>query len=46
MKIFEFFEDDKNIYLINEFCGGGDVAGINDKYGLFPEIFFYLHHVI
>ena len=39
MKIFEFFEDDKNLYLINEFCGGGDVAGINDKYGLFPEIF-------
>ena len=39
MKIFEFFEDEKNIYLINEFCGGGDVAGINDKYGLFPEIF-------
>ena len=39
MKIFEFFEDDKNIYLINEFCGGRDVAGINDKYGLFPEIF-------
>ena len=39
MKIFEFFEDEKNLYLINEFCGGGDVAGINDKYGLFPEIF-------
>ena len=39
MKIFEFFEDDKNIYLINEFCGGGDVAGMNDKYGPFPEIF-------
>ena len=39
MKIFEFFEDDQNIFLINEFCGGGDVAGINDKYGLFPEFF-------
>ena len=39
MKIFEFFEDEKNIYLINEFCGGGDVASINDKYGLYPEIF-------
>ena len=26
MKIYEFFEDEKNIYLINEFCGGGDVA--------------------
>ena len=39
MKIFEFFEDYKNIYLINEYCGGGDVAGMNDKYGLFPEFF-------
>ena len=39
MKIFEFFEDEQNIYLINEFCGGGDVAGMNDKYGQFPEIF-------
>ena len=39
MKIFEFFEDDKNIYLINEFCGGGDIAHIHDKYGLFPEFF-------
>ena len=44
MKIFEFFEDDKNIYLINEFCGGGDVAGMNDKYGLFPE--FFLKYVM
>ena len=39
MKIFEFFEDDKNIYLINEFCGGGDIAHIHDKYRLFPEFF-------
>ena len=39
MKIFEFFEDEKNIYLINEFCGGGDIAHIHDKYGLFPEFF-------
>ena len=39
MKIFEFFEDEKNIYLINEFCGGGDIAQIHDKYGLFPEFF-------
>ena len=37
MKIFEFFEDDNNIYLINEFCGGGDVASLHDKYGEFPE---------
>ena len=39
MKIFEFFEDDNKIYLVNEFCGGGDVAGMNDKYGIFPEFF-------
>ena len=44
MKIFEFFEDNKNIYLINEYCGGGDVAGMNDKYGLFPE--FFLKYVM
>ena len=44
MKIFEFFEDEKNLYLVNEFCGGGDVAGMNDKYGLFPE--FFLKYVM
>ena len=37
MKIYEFFEDEKNIYLINEFCGGGDVASMNNDYGVFPE---------
>ena len=37
MKIYEFFEDEKNIYLVNEFCGGGDVASMNNKYGVFPE---------
>ena len=37
MKIYEFFEDDNNIYLINEFCGGGDVASMHDQYGEFPE---------
>ena len=44
MKIYEFFEDEKNIYLINEFCGGGDVAGINNKYGIFPE--FFLRYIM
>ena len=39
MEIFEFFEDNKNIYLINEFCRGGDVARIIDKYGIFLEFF-------
>jgi calcium-dependent protein kinase len=37
MKIYEFYEDEKNIYIINEFCGGGDIAGMNDKFGIFPE---------
>ena len=44
MKIFEFFENDKSIFLVNEFCGGGDVAGINDRYGIFPE--FFLKYVM
>ena len=44
MKIFEFFEDDDNMYLINEYCGGGDIAGLMDKYGVFPE--FLLKYVM
>ena len=44
MKIFEFFEDDDYMYLINEFCGGGDIAGLMDKFGVFPE--FLLKYVM
>ena len=44
MKIYEFFEDEQNIYLINEFCGGGDVAEMNDTYGIFPE--FLLKYIM
>ena len=44
MKIYEFYEDEKNIYLINEFCGGGDIADLNDKFGIFPE--FLLKYVM
>ena len=36
MKIYEFYEDKENMYLITEFCGG-DVSNIQDKYGVFPE---------
>ena len=36
MKIYEFYEDKENMYLITEFCGG-DAANIQDKYGLLPE---------
>ena len=44
VKIFEFYEDDKNLYIINEFCGGGDVAELHNKYGNFPE--FLLKYVM
>ena len=44
MKIYEYYEDDKNIYLINEFCGGGDIAGLNDQFGIFPE--FLLKYIM
>ena len=44
MKIYEFYEDENYIYLINEFCGGGDIAGLNDKFGIFPE--FLLKYVM
>ena len=44
MKIFEFFEDENNMYLINEYCGGGDIAGLMDKFGVFPE--FLLKYVM
>ena len=36
MKIYEFYEDKENMYLITEFCGG-DAANIQDKYGVLPE---------
>ena len=45
MKIYEFFEDEKNIYLINEYCGGGDVANLHDNYGVFPRIFIKIYNV-
>ena len=44
MKIFEFFEDENNMYLINEYCDGVDIAGLMDKFGLFPE--FLLKYVM
>ena len=46
MKIYEFYEDDKNMYLITEFCGG-DAGNIQDKYGLFPEFLvkYIMYHV-
>ena len=37
MKIYEFYEDKDNFYIIAEFCDGSDVGKIMDKYGTFPE---------
>lgn len=37
MKIFEFFEDDENFYIINELCDQGDLAETMDTFGKFPE---------
>ena len=34
MKIYEFYEDKENMYLITEFCGG-DAANIQDKYNIY-----------
>ena len=31
VKIFEFYEDDYNMYIINEYCSGGDFADLMDK---------------
>ena len=44
MKIYEYYEDENYIYIINEFCGGGDISGLNDKFGNFPE--FLLKYVM
>ena len=32
------------MYLINEYCDGVDIAGLMDKFGLFPE--FLLKYVM
>ena len=37
MKIYEFYEDKENFYIIAEFCDSGDVGKIMDDYGNFPE---------
>lgn len=44
MKIYEIFEDKENIYLINEYCNGGDLAEKMDKYGVFCE--FLLKYIM
>ena len=35
MKIYEFYEDKENFYIIAEFCDSGDVGKIMDDYGNF-----------
>ena len=37
MKIYEFYEDKENFYIIAEFCDAGDIGNIMDKNGTFPE---------
>ena len=38
MKLFEFFEDDKNYYMISEFCDQGDLLGKMQKLNHMNEI--------
>ena len=37
MKIYEFLEDEKNYYLIQEFCDEGDLESVLDKKKIFCE---------
>ena len=38
MKIFEFFDDEKNFYIISDFCDQGDLLGKLEKLGRMNEI--------
>ncbi len=38
MKIYEFFEDKNNFYIITEYCDEGDLASKMDKEGKFSEL--------
>ena len=38
MKIFECFEDEKNFYIISDFCDQGDLLGKLDKLGKMNEV--------
>ena len=38
MKLFEFFEDDKNYYMVSEFCDQGDLLGKMQKLNHMNEI--------
>ena len=44
MKIFEFFEDKNNFYVIAEYCDSWDLDKIYTNYGVFPE--FLLKYVM
>ena len=44
LKIYEFFEDEKKLYIIMEFCDAGDLAKKMDDYGEFGE--FVLKYVM
>ena len=48
MKIYEFFEDDKNYYLIQEFCDGGDLDTILNGKKIYCEFLvkFIMYQVL
>jgi calcium-dependent protein kinase len=37
MQIYEFFEDEKNFYIVSEFCGGGELFEKISNQGAFSE---------
>jgi calcium-dependent protein kinase len=37
VKLFEFFEDDENFYIITEFCGGGQLFEMIREKKVFTE---------
>ena len=47
MKIYEFYEDNENLYIISEYCDQGDIAEKMDNEGTLSEFFvrflIYIH---
>ena len=46
MKIYEFFEDKNNFYIITEYCDEGDLASKMDKEGKFCIYTFFFFYYI
>jgi hypothetical protein len=32
------FQDSDNLYLLSDFCAGGDLLGLLEKFDVFPEV--------